>query len=88
MFIRSDYARRLYDDGIAAAGIDWPDPADRHVAEAALASGAGLIVTANLRDFPPRATAALGTIAPDAFAEDLLASLSRWLLSCGGVFRP
>ncbi|WP_134726762.1 RSP_2648 family PIN domain-containing protein [Paracoccus luteus] len=61
------------DDGCAAIGIDWPDPADRHVAEAALAADAPLIVTANLRDFPRRATAALGLAAvhPDAFLTDL-----------------
>lgn len=61
------------DDGTAALGVDWPDPADRHVAEAALAAGTPLIVTANLRDFPRRATAALGLSAvhPDAFLIDL-----------------
>ncbi len=57
------------DDGTAAEGFDWPDPADRHVAEAALAAHAPLIVTANLRDFPRRALAPLGLAAehPDAF---------------------
>lgn len=61
------------DDGTLAAGFDWPDPADRHVAETALASGAGLIVTANLRDFPGRALSALGlrAVHPDAFLLDL-----------------
>lgn len=64
------------DDGTAAEGIDWPDPADRHVAEAALAARADLIVTANLRDFPARATAALGlrAVHPDAFLTGLYAS--------------
>ncbi|SDK71105.1 RSP_2648 family PIN domain-containing protein [Paracoccus chinensis] len=61
------------DDGTLAAGFDWPDPADRHVAEAALASGADMIVTANLRDFPSRALGALGlrAVHPDAFLLDL-----------------
>lgn len=61
------------DTGTAAAGFDWPDPADRHVAETALAADASLIVTANLRDFPARALSALGlrAVHPDAFLLDL-----------------
>ena len=53
----------------SAAGYDWPDPADRHVVETALAAGADLIVTANLRDFPSRTLAALGlrAVHPDPF---------------------
>ena len=55
--------------------MDFPDPADRHVVEAALVGGASLIVTANLRDFPQRMMAGLGlrAIHPDAFLLDLLA---------------
>ena len=54
---------------------DLPDPADRHVVEAALAGNARLIVTANLRDFPQRLMAGLGLRAmhPDAFLPNLLA---------------
>lgn len=57
------------DDGERAVGLDLPDPSDRHVVEAALAAGAPLIVTANLRDFPRGAMAAVGLEArhPDAF---------------------
>ncbi|MTH64664.1 RSP_2648 family PIN domain-containing protein [Paracoccus shanxieyensis] len=56
-----------------AEGLDLPDPADRHVVETALASGAKAIVTANLRDFPARALAAVGLAAvhPDEFLRDL-----------------
>ena len=63
------------DDGQAAIDLDFPDPADRHVVEAALAGDASLIVTANLRDFPQRMMAGLGlrAIHPDAFLLDLLA---------------
>lgn len=63
----------LPDDGQAAIDLNFPDPADRHVAEAALAGGASLIVTANLRDFPQRLMAGLGlrAIHPDAFLLDL-----------------
>lgn len=57
----------------AADGLDLPDPADRHVIETALAAGAPLIITANLRDFPHHALAALRLRAlhPDAFLCDL-----------------
>lgn len=56
-----------------ADGLDLPDPADRHVVEAALAAGAGSIITANLRDFPRSALAAVGleAIHPDEFLRDL-----------------
>ncbi|KGJ04043.1 PIN domain-containing protein [Paracoccus halophilus] len=60
--------------GVAdASGIDLPDPADRHVVEAALAGGAAVIVTANLRDFPRGAMGAVGlqAIHPDEFLRDL-----------------
>ncbi|MBK4217109.1 PIN domain-containing protein [Paracoccus caeni] len=61
------------DDGVRAIDLDFPDPADRHVAEAALAGGAGVIVTANLRDFPQYLMQALGlrAIHPDSFLLDL-----------------
>lgn len=57
----------------AALGLDLPDAADRHVVETAMAAGAGLIVTANLRDFPRRALAAVGlrAVHPDEFLRDL-----------------
>ncbi|WP_323715630.1 RSP_2648 family PIN domain-containing protein [Paracoccus aminovorans] len=56
-----------------AEGLDLPDPADRHVVEAALTAGAGTIITANLRDFPRGALAALGlqAVHPDEFLRDL-----------------
>ncbi|MTE01422.1 PIN domain-containing protein [Paracoccus sp. YIM 132242] len=69
-------AAEVPDDGIRAIDGDFPDPADRHVVEAALAGEAKLIVTANLRDFPQALMAGLGLRAlhPDAFLLDLFAA--------------
>jgi predicted nucleic acid-binding protein len=63
------------DQGSRTAGLDLPDPADAHVIEAALNGVADLIVTANLRDFPRPALAAVGLRAehPDAFLTALWA---------------
>lgn len=59
----------LPDDGVQAIDFDLPDPADRHVIEAALAGKADQIVTANLRDFPRNVMVNFGlrAIHPDAF---------------------
>lgn len=56
-----------------ALAYDLPDSADRHVVAAALSAQAGLIVTANLRDFPRRALvpAGLQSVHPDDFLLDL-----------------
>ncbi len=53
--------------------LDLPDPDDRHVLGSAIRSGAGLIVTSNLRDFPPRLLLPQGVRAldPDRFLIDL-----------------
>ncbi|VDS09624.1 hypothetical protein PARHAE_02827 [Paracoccus haematequi] len=66
----------LPDGGSRAIDLDFPDPADRHVVEAALAGRASLVVTANLRDFPQGLMAGLGlrAVHPDAFLLDLHAA--------------
>lgn len=51
--------------------LDLPDPADRHVLAAAIAGGAGIILTENLRDFPRRALGTIRAIGPDDFVMDL-----------------
>lgn len=71
-------------DGLVPAGapelLDLPDRGDRHVLAAAIAGGADLILTDNLRDFPVRTLAPHGVSArsPDDFVMELwLAERSR-----------
>lgn len=54
--------------------ISLPDPHDRHVVAAAIHSGASLIVTFNLKDFPPNRLKPYNLTAqhPDVFIADLL----------------
>lgn len=54
-------------------GLVLPDPDDTHVLAAAIRSNAEVIVTFNLKDFPPAALAAFGVEAqhPDEFIMDL-----------------
>ncbi|MBI4579908.1 MAG: PIN domain-containing protein [Planctomycetes bacterium] len=55
-------------------GLQLPDPDDRHVLAAAIRVGADVIVTANLKHFPPSSLAAYGIDAqhPDQFVRHLV----------------
>lgn len=54
--------------------IELPDPNDRHVVAAAIHSRCDVIVTINLRDFPPETMSTYGVQVqhPDIFAEHLM----------------
>jgi len=62
-------AAEVLPDARIEAALDLPDAADRHVLAAAIAAGAGVLLTRNLRDFPRRALAPHGIAAesPDDF---------------------
>ncbi|MFN8229033.1 MAG: PIN domain-containing protein [Mycobacterium sp.] len=70
-----------YDDLIDAMTTD---PKDRHVAAAAVRGNAALIVTANLRDFPPEALAPydIEAVHPDDFLQDQLDLSPALTLQC------
>ncbi len=60
-------------DPEAEATLELPDPADIHVLAAAIAAGAEILLTFNLRDFPVRRLAAHGIAQrhPDGFLGEL-----------------
>ncbi len=55
-----------------AAGLELPDEDDRHVLAAAIKAGAQIIVTFNLRDFPPQQLGEIEAQAPDTFLYNLI----------------
>ncbi|UXU73938.1 MULTISPECIES: RSP_2648 family PIN domain-containing protein [unclassified Paracoccus (in: a-proteobacteria)] len=71
--LKQEFPQALTEPVGVVLGVDLPDPADLHVAEAAVAAGAARIVTANLRDFPQRRLSSIGLRAthPDEFLRDL-----------------
>ena len=70
---------KIFPDASAApdpeteATLDLPDPADIHVLAAAIAAGAGVLLTFNLRDFPARRLSAhaIAPRHPDGFLWEL-----------------
>ncbi|SIN67959.1 PIN domain-containing protein [Singulisphaera sp. GP187] len=74
-----DLMNRHVRDGLVAGfeglipSLALPDPNDRHVLAAAIQCGAGVIVTFNLKDFPPECLNPYGVEArhPDDFIADL-----------------
>lgn len=83
---RLDRTRALMDQAVPDAlvtghlalvpTLSLPDPADRHVLAAAIAGGAAVLVTRNLRDFPVAALRPRGLepVTPDRFIFRLLAT--------------
>ena len=80
---RLQVTRKLMNDALPDAmvagyqahleAITLPDPDDRHVVAAAIAAGASVILTWNLRDFPTKELKKHGLIrqTPDVFLTDL-----------------
>lgn len=66
-----------------------PDPADRHVLAAAVGIGAKVIVTRNLRDFPPGALAPFDVEActPDRVLCDLFDERPDLVVAAGAAMR-
>jgi predicted nucleic acid-binding protein len=66
------------------AGLDLPDPDDRHVLAAAIRARAQVIVTANLKDFPAEALLSWGIEpkAPDDFVLDQVGVSAKTVWSC------
>jgi predicted nucleic acid-binding protein len=64
--------------------LKLPDPDDRHVLAAAIKAGAQVIVTSNLKDFPPDDLAAWGIEAksPDDFVLDQIDLDGRVVWAC------
>ncbi|MCH8168823.1 MAG: PIN domain-containing protein, partial [Proteobacteria bacterium] len=64
---------RVAPDPETEATLDLPDPADIHVLAAAIAAGAEILLTFNLRDFPVRRLSAHGIAPrhPDGFLWEL-----------------
>ncbi len=61
-------------DPAVEQALDLPDPADAHVLAGAIAAGAGVLLTFNMRDFPTRLLAVHGIAPrhPDGFLWELL----------------
>jgi hypothetical protein len=82
-FERLQTTRRLMNDALPGATVggyedliptvNLPDPDDRHIVAAAIAAGASVILTWNLRDFPAAALKKYGLHrqAPDTFLADI-----------------
>jgi PIN domain len=65
-------------------GLKLPDPDDRHVLAAAIKANAQVIVTANLRDFPPQDLAPWNIEAksPDDFMLDQISIDEKTVFAC------